>query len=128
MRIDNLELRRTQTLDNKDYWEIVKWEPNRFYGKEEEYELEQDFYVKKGNPRIKVSTSCFTTKEVCYTLARFKGEIDPECGEYRDCPDLVSVGTRPFVLTEDEEKGFKELVKQAYIHFGYDVWKLSAWQ
>lgn len=119
MRIDNLELRRTQSLKGEDYWEIIKWEKNSFYGQEDKYVRDGGFYRSKEHPNVSISAASFREPEYCFTLAYFKGEMDEESGVYRDCPSLVSVGMRPFELNKEEFEAYIQLAKQAYCNFGY---------
>lgn len=67
-----LELRKTRTVlgDNKKYYEIVAWYPNPDYNKQDEYlPLGGDVYRSKEYPNWVVhGNSCFTMKELCYTI------------------------------------------------------------
>ena len=67
-----LELRKTRRVlgDNKEYYEIVAWYPNPDYNKQDEYiSLGNEVYRSKEYPNwIVHGNSCFTMKELCYTI------------------------------------------------------------
>ena len=65
-RIGQLELRRTS---DKKMFEIVKWYPNEYYGKEHEYEKNGEWYVRDGEPMCRVHENLFSSPELCYTIA-----------------------------------------------------------
>jgi hypothetical protein len=105
---------------NKQY-EILKWQPNPYYGKEEDYELiklnpvsvkvtEEDVYgyTPKGEHygAFIVDKSCFENPETCYVLSTFT--IDDEG------PNLVWCGERPLNLDKREWSNFMKCVKLAY--------------
>jgi len=125
-RIENIEFRKTTSLRNEDVWEIVKWEKNPYYGKEKEYVLDEgeDFYHPRNSKNVHIAKSLFHTPETCYTLGWIEGKWDPDESRFDEEPDFRSCGVRPFLLTGKEEKIFWEVVRQVYINFGYDVWKL----
>ena len=67
-----LELRKTKAVfgDNREYYEIVTWYPNPDYNKQDEFiPLGGDVYRSKEYPNWVVHcNSCFTMKELCYTI------------------------------------------------------------
>lgn len=112
MRKKNLEIRKTKSLRDEYYTEIVKWYPNIYYGNKHHYrEVEPGMYKKiNGEPwetYCSVHESCFENPECCYTLATIDNRDDEE-------PNIVSVGSRPFDLNEEERCIFYELVKGFY--------------
>lgn len=102
-RINNLSLR--YSFVNKLY-EIVKWQPNPYYGKEDEYEYDQvEQSYCKGN--IHISKSCFENKETCFVVAFVELNRKEE-------PDIRIVGSRLLDLTNDEYMDFKKIMRYAY--------------
>lgn len=67
-----LELRKTKAVfgDNREYYEIVAWYSNPDYNKQDEYiSLGNEVYRSKKYPNLVVhGNSCFTMKELCYTI------------------------------------------------------------
>lgn len=101
-----LELRKTRTVldDNKEYYEIVAWYPNPDYNKQDEYHpLGGDVYRSKKYPNWVVhGNSCFTMKELCYTICYWD-----KSGE------LKIVGSR--ILDEGVDWiALKELLKEGF--------------
>lgn len=98
------------------YFEIVKYEKNPYYGKYEEYLKDGWEEINNGQAVNKdwrtIHKSCFQNEETCYTLAVYN-EIDHD----ELTPDLTFVGSRPFQLTEEEQKTFWQIAKigQEYI-------------
>lgn len=101
-----LELRKTRRVlgDNKEYYEIVAWYPNPDYNKQDEYiPLGGDVYRSKEYPNCVVhGNSCFTMKELCYTIC------------YWDTSgELIIVGSR--ILDEGVDWVIlKELLKEGF--------------
>ena len=116
-RIGNIEFRLTQTIGEppRDYVEIVKWYPNKYYKRENEFEKEGEWYIHRDSfgYRYRMHENCFTNPESCYTIATL---------DIKEEPDVISVGLRPFDLEPDEEADYKEVVKQAY-QYTYNLWK-----
>lgn len=101
-----LELRKTRRVlgDNKEYYEIVAWYPNPDYNKQDEYiPLGGDVYRSKEYPNwIIHGNSCFTMKELCYTICYWD-----KTGE------LKMVGSR--ILDEGVDWiALKELLKEGF--------------
>jgi len=94
------------------FFEIVKYEPNPYYGKEEEYDFNGEYYRPKNNNYFEIHKSCFKNPENSYLLASWKDIDDDELS-----PDLQFVNSRPFNLDEEEQTSFWELAKlgQEYI-------------
>lgn len=66
MRIDCLELRK---LRNSDKWEIVKWQPNPYYGNESKYIKTSRGYTESRYGFVVINESCFKNPETCYAIA-----------------------------------------------------------
>ena len=74
IRIDNIEFKKyTSTKIKESLYEIVKWQTNYYFGREEEYK--NDGYVESfgGNYLQKnghsIDKSFFNNKETCFVLA-----------------------------------------------------------
>lgn len=113
-RINNLEFKHASYLLPKDKWPdhpawaIVKWHPNEYYNKQDE------FIPIKGDPKFyqhpeftfcKVHKDCFKYPETCYSIATF------EYDKHENFYELHFVCDRPLDLNEDEIKTFWELIK-----------------
>lgn len=109
-RINNIGWRRHPYGKSKDLYEIIKWYPNKYYGKLAEY-LESGWeisfsgeFVRKGNCSID-KNFFYGNPESCYVLAWIKKDKE---GYY-----LESVGSRPIELTDHELQDFITVWKQA---------------
>ena len=97
------------------FFEILKWEPNEYHGKLQEYlndgwVISFGEQVKKNNTSIDLSV--FTRRpESCYMLASWTN-IDHD----EKSPDLKFVGSRPMDLTEEEQMIFMKLAKAGQEH------------
>lgn len=113
-RINNLEFKHASYLLPKDKWpdypawDIVKWYPNEYYNKQDE------FIPIKGDPKFyqhpeftfcKIHKDCFKYPETCYSIATF------EYDKHENFYELHFVCDRPLDLNEDEIKTFWELIK-----------------
>jgi len=97
IRINQIECRFSQGR-----YEIVKWYPNSYYGKEQEYvdngwEVGEDFY-RLNNTSI--HKNCFKNPESCYTVAT----LHYDDGE--GCCDMQTVGPRVLQLSKPEREDF----------------------
>jgi hypothetical protein len=126
IRINDIELRSYKQIKVKGQkphktnigFEIVKWETNLYYGKENDYrppnEEYPDSYRSKTSDLIFISTSCFKNPQSCYVIYFFE-DLDDD-----DHICLRSVGDRPYTLNKEDRKilnkiikiGFKQLIKQ----------------
>ena len=105
MRRGNLELRR---YSSSDRWEIVKWQPNPYYGKESEYIRSDNGYIDGKRRHVVIDESCFVNPETCYSLAFIENGI----------PDYV--GNRPLELTDIVEiLDFLELLRKGVTRSQY---------
>lgn len=66
MRRNNLELRKVHNREKM--FEIVKWYPNTYYGKESDYDFDGEWYKPKGSRGHSISPSCFANPESCYVI------------------------------------------------------------
>ena len=107
IRINNIEIREyTSTKKDKPFYEIIKWYPNIYFGKEEEYI--KDGYVdngdslKKEKPQMghSISKNAFTLPESCYVIAFIEKGSDWQ---------LRSVGERLLELTPEEWNDFHQV-------------------
>ncbi len=98
------------------FFEILKWEPNKYYGKLKEYlddgweiSFSGEFLQKS---RTSISLSFFSrSPETCYMLASWTNMDHDE-----KSPDLKFVGSRPMDLTEEEQMIFMKLAKAGQDH------------
>ena len=108
-RIGNLELRRASYLLPKEEYpehpsyHIDYWYPNCYYGKENEYIKDGDWYIYPDNSYCRVHKDCFKNPQSCFAIASF--DYDKE-GFY----ELHFIGDRPLHITEEERKIFWELI------------------
>ena len=112
IRINNIECREySATKVDKLFYEIVKWDANGYYGKEDEYRangyednFDSGFLTKNGHS---IQKTFFTTKECCYTVAT----LELNYGE----PDvnLKSVGARLLYLKKHDRDDFFTVYEMA---------------
>lgn len=99
VRIGNIELRCVDGI-----WEIVRWYPNSFYGKENDFiKIDDEQYQYKDSENCYVHKDCFKNPESCYVIAFVEGSEEE--------PDLRTVGIRPWQLDEKDEQDFKQILK-----------------
>ena len=111
-RIKNLEIRSATYLLPKDEWpehiawSIDYWHPNCYYGREDDYIKDGDWYRPKDHPYgYRIHKDCFKHPESCFSIASF--EYDSHEGSY----ELHFVGDRPFALDKEEREIFWELLE-----------------
>lgn len=98
------------------FFEILKWEPNQYYGKLQEY-LNDGWQISFGGDFLQksqtsISLSFFTgSPETCFMLASWNNMDHDE-----KSPDLEFVGSRPMNLTEEEKMIFMKLSKAGQEH------------
>jgi len=106
IRINNLEFKEYSTTKrNKPLYEIIKWYPNVYFGKEEE--LRKEGYVDnfegwglvKNNHNI--SKTFFDSPEICFVLAFIE--------KGKESWALRSVGERLLELTPEEWEDFHKV-------------------
>lgn len=112
IRINNIEARKyNSTKSEQSFYEIVKWEVNKLFGKEDEYREDGyvdsfggDFLEKNGH---RISKSSFQSNESCFVVAFLrlnKSESDV---------DLESVGSRILDLSDSELSDFMDVYRLA---------------
>ena len=84
-RINNLEFKPASYLLPKDKWpdhpawDIVKWYPNEYYNKQDEFiPIKEDpkFYQHPEFTFCKIHKDCFKYPETCYSIATFEYDED----------------------------------------------------
>ena len=111
IRINNIECRKNASpRSDKFSYEIVKWEPNSYYGKEEElikegyeWSIGGDFLQKDAHS---IDRIMFYSKEFCYVIAWLN--IDNE-----GVPYIKTVGDRLLDLNGAELYSFMEVYRRA---------------
>lgn len=97
VRINQIECRFSQGR-----YEIVKWFPNCYYGKEQEY-VDNGYVLSGGfyrNANVSISESCFENPESCCTVAT----LHYDDGE--GCCDMHTIGSRLLDLNKSERADF----------------------
>ena len=112
IRIDNIEFRRYPLPIKKGrlFYEIVKWEKNPYYNKEDElikegftWSITGDFLQKDD---VVLDKSRFINNETCYVIAWIK--ISDQ-----NIPYMQTVGSRLLELNDSEFKTFMEIYREA---------------
>ena len=102
IRINNLEFRECSSLFKDNLYEIIKWYPNNYFGKEEELRKEgytdnfEGWGITKDNHTI--SKAFFNSPESCYVIAFIE--------KGKESWELRSVGERMLELTPEEQQDF----------------------
>lgn len=109
-RIDNLQLRKATYLGKEPEhvsYHIEKWEPNRYYGNEDKFIIDGNYYRYPDNEYgfVRIHKSCFRHPETCYSIASF--DWDDHEGIY----ELRFVGDRPLDLSKEEREVFWQLIE-----------------
>ena len=102
MKINNLEFRKSTYLgDEPEHpsYDIVLWYPNDYYGKEDKYIKEGDWY-RDPQFNFRIYKDCFKHPECCMTIACFKPDSE---GFY----EVQFIEDRPL----DKEVNWKEFYK-----------------
>lgn len=104
IRIDNIECRFSQGR-----YEIVKWQPNHYYNKQEEYladgwELDGGFFRRDN---VSIQATIFNSPETCYTIATLKWDAD------ENCCDMETVGPRLLDLNINDRNDFFDVYQMA---------------
>ena len=110
IRINNIECRKPSPIKDKLVYEIIKWETNPYYGKEEELVKEGyeqsigDDFLKKDNHYIDINS--FKNLESCYVVAWLK--VNNE-----GFPYVETVGEHLLDLDGAELYSFMEVYRRA---------------
>lgn len=112
-RIGNLKFRQTSYLSEPPEhigYEICKFEPNNYYGRESEFIKDGEYYRPddKHYDFVKIHKSCFESPEISYTIASWKWN------KHDNCYDLSFCGDRPLYLNNEEWKIFKHLLTYGF--------------
>ena len=97
IRINQIECRFSQGR-----YEIVKWFPNSYYGKEQEY-VDNGYVLSGGfyrNANVSISESCFENPESCCTIATLHYNDD------EGCCDMQTIGPRVLELSKPDRTDF----------------------
>ena len=99
IRINDIECRFSQGR-----YEIVKWQPNCYYGKQEDYItegwiLDGGFFRNRSN-NVSIQASTFDMPETCYTIATLHYDDD------EGCCDMKTIGPRLLDLDNLERADF----------------------
>ena len=99
VRINNIECRFSQGR-----YEIVKWQRNLYYGKQEDYItegwiLDGGFFRNRSN-NVSIQASAFDMPETCYTIATLHYDDD------EGCCDMKTIGPRLLDLDKPELNDF----------------------
>ena len=97
------------------FFEILKYEKNPYFGKEQEY-LDNGYVESFGGDFLQkdhhsIQRTFFKKEESAYMLAHWN-RMDHD--EY--IPDLVFCGKRPLELTDEEQITFMQLAKEGQLH------------
>ncbi len=122
IREGNIEFKKyTSTKTKEPLWEIVKWEKNPYYGKEEELRsqgYEDSFgggFLRKNGHEI--DKTFFKYPESCYVIAWVKvNKKEPDVF-------IESIGSRLLGLDEKEREQFWEVYKKGnqYLYKKYKI-------
>ena len=108
-RCNNLSLNLTKSMKGEFYFEIVQYYPNPYYGRENEFVKNGDYYKDYRFINTSIHKSCFKNKESCYTVGYFI--YDENNGE---SPDFKSVGSRLSFNDITYQNDFFELINYFY--------------
>jgi hypothetical protein len=109
IRLGNIEARKWQKT-----YEIIKWQPNSYYGKKDqmiadgwEYAERPDGSWSLRKQNRSVDGSCFANPESCFVIAWLKWDTDERS------VDLESVGSRLLDLSAEERNAFWQVYEAA---------------
>ncbi len=109
MRIKNLEFKKATYLgEEPEYpsYHINLWEKNCYYGNEDKYIKDGNYYIDSEYSNFRIHKDCFKNPEYCFAIASF--DYDSE-GFY----ELHFIGDRP--ITHDYKlDDFWDLIKYGY--------------
>lgn len=89
-------------------WHINYYYANIYYGREDEFIKDGQWYLYPDNHHCRVHRDCFKHKQSCMAIGSF--EYDKSEGVY----EFSFVGDRPLSLNENERKTFWELIEYGY--------------
>ena len=103
IRIGNIEMKKRE-----DYWEIVQWYQNPYYGREQEFEKVEGGYKPIDSKNCFIDETCFVNPEICCVIA----SIEENDGEFSIRP----VGFRPWELEEEDMKDLKKVINMIELY------------
>lgn len=106
-RIGNIEVR--PITDTELTYEILKWIPNKFYGKESEYNWSGDIAHPVDRPRVNIDRSCFENEETAFVI----GHLEFIEGS----PKIEEISTRVIDLTDKEILDYKKVLRQSILTY-----------
>ena len=109
-RIGALQLRKAPYLGEEPEhpsYHINKWETNPYYGNEDKFVDEGDYYRYPDDAYrcIRIHKSCFKSPESCYSIASFDWD------DHEEIYELRFVGDRPIHLSHEEREIFWQLIE-----------------
>ena len=92
MRKGNLEFRKCSYIGappNPISYEICVWQPNMYYGKEQDYIKKNNYYIPKDSidKYFKIHKDCFKNPETCYQIGIFRYDKHDDMYEFSFCGD-----------------------------------------
>lgn len=109
IRIGNIAVITSTSLKGVEYYDVVKYYPNEYYGKKDEYVLvTDDMYCHKNDTTRchRIHSSNFQIKEYCCSIAH----INDDAG---GC-DIISVDSRMIELSKQEWLDLKDVLDVFY--------------
>ena len=115
-RINNLSINKASYLCREEdlpehiSYNINKYEPNPYYGRESDFIRDGEFYRPNNSNYdfCKIHKSCFNFPESGYAVASFDWD------KYEECYELRFIGDRPMKLDKEERKAFWELIDYGF--------------
>ena len=111
MRIKNLEFRKATYIGEEPEhpsYHINKWEPNMYYGNEDKYIKDGEYYKNPEIPHFRIHKGCFKNTETCYAIACFYWDNKEECYNFE------FIGDRPLFITDEERIIFWRLIEHGF--------------
>ena len=102
-RIGNIEVRPITGTELT--YEILKWKPNKFYGKESEYNWSGNIAYTVDAPRVTIDSSCFENEETAVVIGCLKF--------LENSPNINEICTRVIDLTDEELLDYKKVLRQS---------------
>ncbi len=115
-RRGNIEFRSTKDLRDNPYYEIVKWCPNPFFGKESEFIKDEFGRLVHKSKSYFISESILKHEEYCYTITIFDEDDDyVTVKEVENNEDGTEY--RKDVLNEEDGKNYEKVLAYAMKRF-----------
>lgn len=111
MRIANLEFKEAYYIGSKPdkpSYHINKWECNPYYGNEDKYIREKDYYKHPDIEHFSIHKSCFKNPETSHAVGCFYYD------KHEECYNFEFVGDRPLYLTDEERVIFWRLIQHGF--------------